>query len=202
MTKILKLADKLRYSTFLQEAICALISGKIIAFPTETVYGLGANAEDHAAVLRLYKIKQRPREKKLTILIASDSELRRYVDQIPVNAKRLIDRFWPGPLTLVLQSKNGGDIGLRVPGHKVINDLLFMSKIPIAAPSANISGQPPVSNANSVFKAFKNKIDIILDYGTTPLGKASTVVRANNKVTEILRHGAISDKDIYDCLGL
>lgn len=202
MTIILNLANKQKYISFLQEAIYALKNGKIIAFPTETVYGLGANAEDHAAVLRLYEIKQRPIEKKLTILIANSNDINLYVYQVPIDAQKLINRFWPGPLTLVLQSKKGGDIGVRVPRHKVINDLLSMSKIPIAAPSANISGQSPKTDANSVFEAFKGKIDIVLDYGTTPLGKASTVVRVNNHATEILRHGAITDKEIYDCLAL
>ncbi|MGR3318538.1 MAG: L-threonylcarbamoyladenylate synthase [Candidatus Anammoxibacter sp.] len=200
MTKILDLTDKSRYRSFLENASCSLKNGKIIAFPTETVYGLGANAEDSIAVLRLYDIKQRPEEKKITILIASNDELASYVDEVPKNAKKLINRFWPGPLTLVLPGKNGEDIGLRVPDHNVINELLCIAKIPIAAPSANISGQSPATNANAVFKTFKGKIDIILDYGTTTIGKASTVVRVNNQVTEILRHGAISDKDVYDSI--
>lgn len=200
MTRMLSLVDEKKYNTSLQEAVYALKNGKIIAFPTETVYGLGVNAEDQSAVLRLYEVKQRSGEKKLTILIASKADIRFYVDQIPTDAKKLMARFWPGPLTLVLSHKNGGDIGLRVPRHKVINDLLSMSNIPIAAPSANISGQPPITDANLVFEVFKGKIDIILDYGTAPIGKASTVVRVNNDVTEILRHGAISDRDIYGCL--
>ncbi|MGR3180007.1 MAG: L-threonylcarbamoyladenylate synthase [Candidatus Anammoxibacter sp.] len=200
MTKILDLADKSKYSSFLENASRSLKDGKIIAFPTETVYGLGANAEDPTAILRLYEIKQRPEEKKITILIVSSDELASYVDQVPINAEKLIKRFWPGPLTLVLPGKNGEDIGLRVPDHNVINDLLSLAKIPIAAPSANISGQPPATNANAVFMAFKGTIDIILDYGTTILGKASTVVRVNNQRTAILRHGAISDKDVYDCI--
>ncbi|MGR3221437.1 MAG: L-threonylcarbamoyladenylate synthase [Candidatus Anammoxibacter sp.] len=200
MTKVLDLSDKLNYRSFIEKASSSLKNGKIIAFPTETVYGIGVNAKDDAAIVRLYEIKKRPLEKKITILMPSTEELGSYVDNVPMNAKKLINRFWPGPLTIVLPGKNGEYIGLRVPDHKVVYDLLRIANIPIAAPSANISGQPPATNANAVFKTFQGLIDIILDYGTTTLGKASTVVRINSRQTKILRCGAIPDKDIYDCI--
>lgn len=202
MTKILNLSDKQKYETFLHEAVYALKDGKIIAFPTETVYGFGVNAQDHSAIVRLYEVKQRPKEKHFTVLIAKKADLDHYVDQIPTGAKKLIARFWPGPLTLVLPSKSGEDIGIRIPRHKIINDLLSMSMMPIAAPSANISGQPPMTDAASIFAVFKDKIDLILDYGVAPIGQASTVVRVDNQATKILRHGAISDKEINSCLAL
>lgn len=200
MTRILDLRNKSRYLTYINEAAQALRDSKVIAFPTETVYGLGANADDDDAVEYLYEIKQRPRGKKMTILILDERDIKDYVALIRPESKRLMDRFWPGPLTLIMPSKRGGEIGLRMPAHKVAADLLSISKISIAAPSANISGQPPATNAREVFEIFKGKIEIILDDETKPIGLSSTVVRVGDEGVEILRHGAIPDKDIYDCL--
>lgn len=202
MTKILDLTNEQNYIALLQDAAHSLKNGGIIAFPTETVYGLGANANDSTAIARLYKVKQRPIEKKLTTLISDKTDIEIYVDHLSLNAKKLIDMFWPGPLTLVLPCKGGGYIGLRMPKHKVINDLLEIAKMPIVAPSANISGQPPMTNALSVYEVFKNKIDLILDYGNATIGKASTVIQLNNSEIDIVRHGAITDKDIYNCISL
>ena len=202
MTKILDLTNEQNYIAFLQEAGDCLKNGGIIAFPTETVYGFGVNANDSSAIARLYKVKQRPIEKKLTTLIADKSEIRNYVEHLSLNAEKLIEMFWPGPLTLVLPCNGGGYIGLRMPKYKVVSDLLGIAKIPIVAPSANISGQPPMTNAISIYKVFKNKIDLILDYGSVPIGKASTVVQVNGNEIDIVRQGAIIDKEIYDCIAL
>lgn len=200
MTRILDLTNKSGYLTYINEAAQALRAGKVIAFPTETVYGLGAMADDEAAIERLYELKQRPRGKKMTILISDKRDIEDYVGLITPESRKLMDRFWPGPLTLVMPSKRGGEIGLRMPAHKVAADLISISKMSIAAPSANISGQPPATNAREVFEIFSGKIDIILDNGTKPIGIPSTVVRVSNQGVEILRHGAIPDKDIYSCL--
>ncbi len=200
MTKILNLATTGDYWGCIDEAICALKAGRVIAFPTETVYGLGANADDPAAVSLLYEIKGRPQDKKFTILAPDKSAIEKYVDKISPLAQKLIDKFWPGPLTLVLPAKNGGDIGLRIPNHKVINDLLSGAKFPIAAPSANLSGREPASDAEHVFETFKGAIDIILDGGSPPMGTASTVARVNGGEIEILRSGAVPDKEIYACM--
>jgi len=200
MTRLLNLNDIEMYSSYLQEAVYALKDGKIIAFPTETVYGLGVNGLDADAVANLNMIKERPEGKEFTLLIKNKTCLKKYVNNVPEDGKKLIGRFWPGPLTLVMPSKYGGEIGLRIPNHKVTNDLLSMANLPIAAPSANISGELPLSNANEVFNTFKGKIELVLDYGTSMMGKPSTVVRVNEQKIEILRQGAISQEEIYDCI--
>ena len=200
MTRLLSLANKQQYWNYINEAVRSLKRGEVIAFPTETVYGLGANADDKDAILRLYEIKQRPRDKKLTVLISKISETEKYVDHIHPNAQKLMNMFWPGPLTLVMKSKDHEDIGLRIPKYRAIYDLLSSSQIPIAAPSANISGENPLTDAKSVFDAFKDKIDIVLDGGISPIGVASTVVKINDQGVEILRHGAITDEQIHECL--
>lgn len=203
MTKLLDLTDKLKYTEYINEAKAALKFGKIVAFPTETVYGLGVNANDAQAVSHLFQTKQRPEEKKLTVLIAEKSNINWYDVEITPHIQKLIDTFWPGPLTLVIPKKDGDDIGLRVPNHKIAVDLIKDCGFPVVAPSANISGQPALTNAKDVYTAFKNRVDIVLDYGNSDIGTASTVVRVNNKNSiEILRHGAISDNEIYRCLDL
>jgi len=200
MTRLLNLNDDEMYSSYLQEAVYALKDGKIIAFPTETVYGLGVNGLDADAVANLNKIKERPEGKEFTFLIRDKACLKKYVNDVPEDGKKLIEKFWPGPLTLVMPSKYGGEIGLRIPKHKVTNDLLSMVNLPIAAPSANISGEPPLVDAKAIFNAFNGKIELVLNYGTSTMGKPSTVVRINEQKTEILRQGAISQEEIYDCI--
>ena len=116
--------------------------------------------------------------------------------------QKLIDSYWPGPLTLVVQKKNREYIGLRSPKHKVAIDLIRDCDFPIVAPSANISGQPPLINAKDVYTAFKNKIDIVLNYENSIIGTASTVVKVDKNNIKILRQGAISEDDIYRCLSL
>ena len=200
MTRLLNLNDTKMYNSYLQEAVNALKAGKIIAFPTETVYGLGVNGLDGDAVANLNRIKERPEGKEFTLLIKNKTCIKKYVDNVPEDGKKLVEKFWPGPLTLVMTSKNGREIGLRIPKHKLMIDLLTMVNLPIAAPSANISGKPPLADAKSVFNAFKDKIELVLDYGAPAMGMPSTVVRINEQRTEILRQGAISQKEIQDCI--
>lgn len=200
MTRLLSMSNKQQYWNYINEAVQSLKRGEVIAFPTETVYGLGANADDEDAILRLYEIKQRPMGKKLTVFISKIDETEKYVDHIPPDAQKLMNMFWPGPLTLVMKSKDLEDIGLRIPKYRVIYDLLSLSQIPIAAPSANISGENSLTDAGSVFDVFKDKIDIVLDGGISPIGIASTVVKVNDQGVEILRHGAITDEQIHECL--
>lgn len=197
MTRLLDLKDKSKYNEHINEAKAALKDGKIVAFPTETVYGLGVNANDTQAVSRLFQIKQRPKEKKLTVLIADKSFINLYDVDISPYAQKLIDVYWPGPLTLVIPRKNGEDIGLRVPKHKVVVDLIKDCGFPVVAPSANISGQPDLTNAKDVYDVFRNKVDIVLDYGDSNIGTPSTVVKVNKNSAKILRHGAISEEEIY-----
>jgi len=200
MTKFLNLNNESEYATCIKEAVTSLKNGKIVGFPTETVYGLGANANDDSAISLLYQIKRRHSDKKFTVLIANKTDISLYTDNISRETQKLMEKFWPGPMTLVVPGNKGGDVGIRAPDHRVAVDLITRCGFPIVAPSANISGEPPLTNAKEVFNIFKNKIDIVLDYDETNIGMASTVIKSDKNGVKILRHGAISDKEVYDCL--
>lgn len=204
----------------IEEAASALRDGKLVAFPTETVYGLGANADDAEAVARLYKVKQRPKEKPLALLIYSLESVKLWVQIIPPNAKLLMDTFWPGPLTIVLPSRtdrdvcptiksgdvcpavrSGNEVGLRFPDSKVAQDIVRLADVPVVATSANVSGMPSPISAEQVIRGFGGKIELILDGGVTPLQAPSTVVRVSSTgEVGIIRAGVISKKMVYDCL--
>ncbi|MBI3153543.1 MAG: threonylcarbamoyl-AMP synthase [Chloroflexi bacterium] len=209
-TKVLRLDDE-SYALSIEEAANALRNGNLVAFPTETVYGLGANADDTEAVARLYEVKQRPREKQIGLLVCSLDGVKLWVQTIPPNAKLLMERFWPGPLTIVLPGrtdrnvcptiKGGNEVGLRFPDSKVAQDIVRLAKVPVVATSANISEMPPPINAEQVIRDLSGRIELILDGGVTCLQAPSTVVRVTsaNRV-EIIRIGVISRKMIYNCL--
>lgn len=172
-------------------------SGGLAAFPTETVYGLGANILDEAAVSRLYEIKKRPRTKPFTILISDIGVIEKvWGCGLNKTARKLADKFWPGPLTMILKSSSGEKIGFRVPRSEVALMLVSVAKVPVAAPSANLSGNNPAKCAEDVLKEFDGKIDIIIDGGPSEVGTPSTVVDLTVAPPKILRQGAISAEEI------
>lgn len=174
----------------LQPAASILSEGGLVAFPTETVYGLGARADREDALQRLLEVRGSPREKHLTLHIADIDDVQRHVGNVPHVAWRLIREFWPGPLTLVLP-KGTGSIGLRYPSNRVAMDVLRLCRAPVVLPSANRSGQPPAVNAEQVLATFDGRIDCLVDGGPTQIGVASTVVRVAGRTPELLREGAI-----------
>lgn len=174
----------------------ALREGALVAFPTETVYGLGANLLDKKAIANLYKVKKRPQGKPFTVHIASIKTIKEMKCGITKDARRLIKKFWPGPLTMVLMSESGKKIGFRMPDHKAALGLIKLSGVPVAAPSANLSGRPAPKSAGAVLKDLKGKVDILLDGGQTAVGVESTVVDLTRKPPAILREGAIKKKEI------
>lgn len=175
-------------------------SGGIVAFPTETVYGLAVNLADKKAVERLYRIKKRSRGKPLTVHIADKRLIRKMGCRITKDAQRLIDRFWPGPLTIILPSKLGGKVGFRMPANKVALELIRASDVPVGAPSANLSGKKPPNRACEVAKDFEGKIDILIDAGRTKVGIESTVIDFTVDPSVIRREGAISAEKILKAL--
>ncbi len=174
-----------------------LLDGRIIAFPTETVYGLGARADCGEAVARLRRVKKRPSGQPFSLLIAGDFQ--RYARPSRA-AEALAGVFWPGPLTLVLPDGKGGSVGLRVPDCPVTLALLKAVGLPVAAPSANISGRPPATTAREVMNVFKGAIAAVLDGGAAQIGESSTVVRVGGHQVQILREGAISRARIFAVL--
>ena len=170
--------------------------GGLVAFPTETVYGLGANFFDKNAIKKLCEVKQRPQGKPFSAHIADVADLARLDCDISPLAKAFIENFWPGPLTLIFDTKRDGKVGFRFPDHKVAQELIRQSATFIAAPSANLSGGAPPLDAQEVLRQLKDKIDLILDAGKTPLGKESTVVDVAVSPYAITREGAISRQQL------
>lgn len=180
----------------IKKAALILRNGGLVAFPTETVYGLGANMLDKDAIKKVYRIKNRPKGKPLTIHIADVKILKKMVGRIPSNAKKLIAKFWPGPLTLVLKDKASKKTGFRMPDNRIAFLLIKEAAVPVVAPSANISGKRPPTDAQEVLKNLSGKIEMVLDGGKTQIGVESTVVDLSGRQYKILREGAISEEEI------
>ncbi|MGL4986622.1 MAG: L-threonylcarbamoyladenylate synthase [Treponemataceae bacterium] len=182
-----------------------LKKGEVVAFPTETVYGLGANALDSSAVKKIFIAKGRPQDNPLIVHISSFSMLQDLVAEIPCHAQKLMDAFWPGALTLIFQKKASlispvsaglSTIAIRMPNHPIAQSLISEATIPIAAPSANVSGKPSCTKASHVFDDMNGKIAGIIDGGSTAIGLESTVVDCTVYPVIILRPGGITKKEI------
>lgn len=168
------------------QAVELLNNGEIVAFPTETVYGLGAVATNDVAVKKIFEAKGRPSDNPLIVHIGTKEEVSDYIEDIPENALILMDAFWPGPITLVMKAKKGilspsvtaglTTVGMRMPNHKVALELLRKLRKPVAAPSANQSGKPSPTKATHVEEDLQGRIPLILDGGPTGIGIESTVL--------------------------
>ena len=198
--KILNLKNPDTYRENIKIAAKALLSGKIVAFPTETVYGLGVCADNDTAIDNLYSVKQRHRDKKLSIMISKSEDITKYVKHIPPIAEKLVSAFWPGPLTIILELDDNSTVGLRNPDNRVIKDLINAVEIPIASTSANVSGRPPAIDAQQVIDNFSDKIDVVLDGGPAVAGKPSTIVKIWDDTYKIIRHGVIGKERLNRCL--
>lgn len=186
----------------IRRAAQRLAGGALVAFPTETVYGIGCNAADEAAVERLVAVKRRPPEKAFTIHIGRREDAHQHAAELPPAAERLMDRYWPGPLTLVVPGKDGETVGLRMPSNAVAVELLQHTSAPVIAPSANRSGEPPAITAQSVADTLGEDLDLVLDGGPATLGKPSTVVRVDRDGDwTVLREGAIAEAALRRTLG-
>ena len=182
-----------------------LVAGGLVAFPTESFYGLAVNISDEKAVNRLFKIKQRPKDQPLLILIPSIETLQHYVTTIPSIAKSLIPKFWPGGLTLIFQAEKTvsplltaktGKIGIRLSSHPVATALAKAIDGPITGTSANLSGKPPCTSADDVFKEMRDRIDLILDGGETAGDKGSTILDVTMNPPVIVREGMIGKEQL------
>ena len=198
--EILRLDDKDRYLENIRTAAQALRSGRIVAFPTETVYGLGVCADNDTVIDNLYSAKQRSRDKKLSIMIAEPDDVRKHVKQITPIANKLISSFWPGPLTIIFDLPDNRTVGIRNSSHHVVKDLLNAAGISIVSTSANISGRPPATDAQQVISSFSDKVDVVLDGGSAEAGKPSTVIKIVDNTFEIIRHGVIEKERLNRCL--
>jgi len=202
-TKILKINPRRPERDKINEAVKIIKKGGLIIFPTETVYGLGCNALNKRAVARVFKIKKREQGKPLLILIGQKKNLKKFVKNIPPLARKLIKKYWPGPLTLVFwKSKKipsivtGGSekIAIRLSSSKIVQELTKELALPLVGTSANLSGKGNIRLPKGIIRQFKNKVDLIIDGGRTPLSLASTVIDVTGKVPVILREGPIKLK--------
>ncbi len=184
--------------------------GGLVAFPTETVYGLGGNALDAEAAKKIYLAKGRPSDNPLIVHIASISEMAPLVSEIPEVALLLAERFWPGPLTMILpksqlipDATSGGldTVGIRMPSDTVAQSLIRMAGVPIAAPSANLSGKPSPTTADHVITDLDGRVDMIIKGDDSKVGVESTVVELRNGLVRILRPGRITREMLCDAVG-
>ena len=185
-------------------------NGGLVAIPTETVYGLGANGLDEAAVARIFEAKGRPQDNPLILHIADASEMERFCHSIPQAAYDLADAFWPGPLTMVLPARDvvpkrttGGlsTVGVRCPDCNVTREIIRLSGVPIAAPSANISGKPSTTTAQHVLHDHNGRIAAVVDGGPSRVGVESTIVDLTDERPRLLRPGGIGPEQLMAVLG-
>jgi L-threonylcarbamoyladenylate synthase len=196
---------------WLDQAAEIVRAGGLVAFPTETVYGLGANALDSAAVARIFEAKERPASNPIIVHIASSEQLSDVAADVPAQALLLAERFWPGPLTLVLPKSaaipdivtaSGRTVAVRVPNHPVALALLRAVRLPIAAPSANRSESISPTTAAHVAESLGDRIDLIVDGGACAVGIESTVIDVCQNPPTILRPGGVSPREIAEVIGL
>lgn len=187
----------------LKRAAEIIDSGGVVAFPTESFYGLAVSSSDEKAIQRLFRIKKRKRDQPILILIPSIGVLDQYVIHIPEIARQIIKRFWPGGLTLVFKAKPNvsrlltggtGKIGLRLSSHPVATALSQAVGVPITGTSANISGQPACLSAKAVRRSFGKRVDFVLDAGETKGGKGSTILDVTADPPIVLREGMVSQE--------
>jgi len=217
----LKVSDKVRKVNYanpetgiIAEAARIIRNGGVVVFPTRSLYGLGADAFSTKAVNRIFHIKQRPAGKPILVLIKSKDELNRLVALVPPAATAIMEKFWPGRISIVFQTKQGllanltagtKKIGIRLPGHNVASALVKAACSPITGTSANLSGNAGCFQVNDLDEKIVDSVDLILDAGPLKGGVGSTVIDVTGKAPLILRQGELSQKDIsyvIDNLGL
>jgi len=185
-------------------------AGELVAIPTETVYGLGANGLDPQAVAKIFEAKGRPQDNPLILHISDASQMELFCHDIPQAAYRLADRFWPGPLTMVLPARDcvpkcttAGltTVAVRCPDNDVTRQIIRLSGVPIAAPSANISGKPSTTSAQHVLHDHNGKIPLIVDGGPCRVGVESTIVDLTEDCPRLLRPGGITPEQLLEVLG-
>lgn len=197
-TEVIKVDSRHPDKDALDKAAKVIKQGGLVAFPTETVYGLAADYLNENAIERLYVVKERPKDKPFTVHISSFGDLTRLSCEITPFSKQLIERFWPGPLTLIFNADSGRKIGIRMPRNKLALEFISSCGTPIVAPSANISGKRPPRSAGEVLEDLDGRIDVILDGGETEVGIESTVVDTSVNPYRILREGAIKEGEIRE----
>ena len=206
MQKYIDLKEKINFE-LLKEPAKMIKEGKIVIFPTETVYGIGTNGFDEEAIKKIYKIKKRNFDKPISLLVNNIEMIESVAKDITDLEYALINRFCPGPFTIILKKRkevpniltsNRETVGIRIPEGEIARKLIEYSGVPIATPSANISGRPSGTNIEYIKRDFEGKVDCIIDAGESKLGIASTIVKVENGKPIILREGSIKKEEIFE----
>ncbi|MGE4485403.1 MAG: L-threonylcarbamoyladenylate synthase [Oscillospiraceae bacterium] len=185
-------------------------AGGLVGVPTETVYGLACDGLNAPAVERIYEVKGRPETKPISLLVSGMDDAEKFCVNIPRGAYVLAKKFWPGPLTMILQKRGnvpevvtagGNTVGIRCPAHKLTLSLIKLSGVPLAAPSANLSGMPSPKDAQAVLGYFNGKIECVIDGGECSVGVESTIVDLTAAQPKILRQGGLPAEEIERALG-
>jgi L-threonylcarbamoyladenylate synthase len=188
----------------LEEAVALLKAGQLIAFPTDTLYGVGVDAFNAEAIETLYRVKERPRMKGIPILLANAGDINKVAADVPALAAELIERFWPGPLTLIVPRKVGlpenlspnENVAVRIPDNDVARELIHMAGGALATSSANRSGEDPARDAAQALTALGGSIAAVVDGGSAPYGMPSTIVDCTTTPPRILRSGPLSAAEL------
>ena len=209
LDKIIKIKSSEDFDK-LDSAAEALRLGKLVAFPTETVYGLGANALDSEAVASIFKAKGRPQDNPLIVHIADKEDIKKLVKSVPEAAQKILDNLTPGPVTVVLEKKDtvpdvvtagGKTVAVRIPESEIARELIRRSGVPVAAPSANTSGKPSPTKASHVYSDLAESVEFIVDGGACRVGLESTVVDLTVTPPTILRPGGVTHEELCHLLG-
>lgn len=210
MTQLIKIIPGNIDYVALKKCADLLKKGKLVVLPTETVYGLGANALDQEAVEGIFKAKGRPPDNPLIVHVSDYEILQMIVKKIPKNAVKLMEKFWPGPLTIIFEKKEIiprnvtcelNTVAIRMPSNMIAIELIRLSGVPIAAPSANISGNISCTSAADAMDELNGKVDAIIDGGDCDLGLESTVVDVTSSTPHLLRPGAVTLEQLKSVLG-
>jgi L-threonylcarbamoyladenylate synthase len=194
----------------LDRAAGTILSGGVVAFPTESFYGLAVNPFDDGGLKRLFEVKRRARDQPILVLIHSAEVLNQYVVGVPEIASVLMERFWPGGLTLVFEAKKGvsplltadtGKMGIRLSSHPVAKALARSVGLPITGTSANTSGEPPCMSADEVLRVLGRDVDLVLDGGRTRGGKGSTILDVTVRPPVLLREGMVTLEELVRIIG-
>ncbi len=204
-TEISKLSSANQLKPLAQRAAEIINKGGVIVFPTETVYALGADALNKAAVQKVFRLKKRMSGKPVAVFLPKSQDLKRFVKEVSPSARKLLKEFWPGPLTLIFRSKHGqmayltgkeGKIGVRVSSSKLVQLLLRLTITPLTATSANLTGKQEPVSADQVLTYFDGKIDLVIDGGRSETPIPSSVVDVSEKIPVLLREGRIDYKTL------
>lgn len=196
LTKIIKINPSAPEEEYISQAAKLIAEGKLVIIPTETVYGICANALDKKALERLYEIKKRPKDRPFALLIADKSKVDELACDVPVAAYKLMHKFWPGPLTVLLKAINGGKIGLRMPDNQIALKIITQADVPVACPSANISDTPAPADFAQAIKDMQGLVDLAVDGQEAKIGVESTIVDLSVEPFKIVRSAAIKDEEI------